>query len=176
MAIHLPPRTDGLPSPTIGPARQTVIIGANGAGKTRFAQQLAADIVGSESNRPVYNMSGTPCYLRQPTHSRLHRLDLRCRPRVVVARQCLNPKLERLIALLVHDEMVNLFRFLKRLMPPDWEPASEPTRLDRLMELWRRYFPTTEYLSRADRCCFSRPADDGAHIRPLKLPRRVRRR
>lgn len=167
MAIHLPPRTDGLPSPTIGPARQTVIIGANGAGKTRFAQQLAADIVGSESNRPVYNMSGLRAiYDNRRTPDSIDSIyDAALGSSL---HDSASTQLERLIALLVHDEMVNLFRY-KAAHAAGLGARLEPTRLDRLMELWQEIFPDNRILIESGQMLFSRPADDGSAYSAIKL-------
>lgn len=158
MAITLPPRTDGTPAPTIGPGRQTVIVGANGAGKTRFAMSLASDIQSASDPRPVFNISGLRALY--DTRRTSDSLDTLYDETVPAGRgEKAGTQLERLMALLVHDEMVNLFRY-KAAHAAGVRSRLEPTRLDTVIELWQEMFPDNRILIESGQMLFSRPADD----------------
>ena len=161
MAIHLPNRIDGSETPVIGPGRQTVIVGANGAGKTRFAQRLAADVAAAPDPRPVFNVSALrglydprrvpdsvdslydavqPGYQSEPTATQF----------------------DRLLHLLVHDEMVNLFRY-KASHAAGIKSSLVPTRLDKVIELWQEVFPDNRILIESGRMLFSRQDENVAN-------------
>ena len=158
MSYPLPPRTDGNPSPLIGPARQTVIVGANGAGKSRFAQRLASDIMEAPEARPVFNVSGLRALYdtRRTTDSIDSLYDATVPPS---RRDNSSTQLDRLMALLVHDEMVNLFRY-KAAHAANAGARLEPTRLDKVIELWQEVFPDNRILIESGQMLFSRHSDD----------------
>lgn len=155
MAVTLPPRIDGTPPPTIGPGRQTVIVGANGAGKTRFAQRLAADIPAAPEGRPVFNVSGLRALY--DTRRTPDSLDVLYEDAVPAQRR--DPQatqLDRLLALLVHDEMVNLFRY-KASHAAGMASRLEPTRLDTVIQMWQEVFPDNRILIESGQMLFTRP-------------------
>ncbi len=163
MAISLPPRIDGKTAPTIGPGRQTVIIGANGAGKTRFARRLASAILASPDSRPLFNVSAIKAlYDPRPV---AHSIDTLYEATVPEGRRDPDAtQLERLMGLLVHDEMVNLFSY-KASHAAGLKAQLKPTRLDALIELWQEVFPDNRILISSGRMLFSRPddSDSGAY-------------
>ncbi|MCM1028789.1 MAG: DUF4435 domain-containing protein [Pseudoflavonifractor sp.] len=157
MPVTLPPRIDGTPSPTIGPGRQTVIIGANGAGKTRFARRLGADIAKSSSPRPIFNLSALKAlYDTRPASDSVDTLYEATVPET--RRDPGATQLDRLMALLVHDEMVNLFSY-KAAHAAGMAAKLQPTRLDSVIALWQEMFPDNRILISSGKMLFSRPDD-----------------
>lgn len=157
MAVTLPPRIDGAAPATIGPGRQTVIVGANGSGKTRFAQRLAADCAVGAEPRPVFNVSGLRgLYDTRRTPDSVDSLYEAAVPES--RRDPQSTQLDRLMALLVHDEMINLFRY-KAAHAAGLRSRLEPTRLDRVIELWQEVFPDNRILIESGQMLFTRPED-----------------
>jgi len=160
MAIHLPIRIDGAETPVIGPGRQTVIVGANGAGKTRFAQRLAADVAAAPDPRLVFNVSalrGLYDPRRMPDSvDNLYDIALPGYQSEPTATQ-----FDRLLHLLVHDEMINLFRY-KASHAAGINSRLESTRLDKVIELWQEVFPDNRILIESGRMLFSRQDNNAA--------------
>lgn len=160
MAIHLPNRIDGGETPVIGPGRQTVIVGANGAGKTRFAQSLATDIAAATDPRPVFKVSA----LRGLYDPRLMPNSVDSLYDAAMPGYHSEPtatQFDRLLHLLVHDEMINLFRY-KASHAAGLNSHLEPTRLDKVIELWQEVFPDNRILIESGRMLFSRQDEKAA--------------
>lgn len=168
MAISLPPRIDGSAPPTIGPGRQTVIIGANGAGKTRFARRLGADLSADPAKRPLFNVSAIKAlYDSRPAPQSIDTLYDATIPEG--RREHDATQLERLMGLLVHDEMVNLFSY-KASHAAGLKTQLKPTRLDTVIDLWQEMFPDNRILISSGRMLFSRPDDtDSATYSAMQL-------
>lgn len=155
----LPPRIDGSAAEVLPPTRRMVIVGANGAGKTRFAERMADDLTDRKSfrisalkalydNGPAAVRPGTidELYARVPQHISDHP----------------HTQLDRLIALLLHDEMVNLLSY-KVAVSASGRPATLPsTRLDKVIEVWQEVFPGSRILIESGRMLFSRDIDDSS--------------
>ena len=94
--------------------RRMLVIGANGAGKTLFADSLA-DSLGEKA-------------------CRLSALDGLYNPDSPLS-------LEKLMSRLLHDEMLNLLNYKLRRASGDSGLTLEPTRLDTLISLWQEVFP-----------------------------------
>lgn len=144
--MNLPLKTDGS-RPTLDAAkRQLVIIGANGAGKSRFTAHLLADapqgtvfpisplraMFGSwRGDAEPWTIDGM--YAQALAHSPL----LNARPEDVAP----PTEAERLIALLLQEEMSNLLA--ARFSSEEVCPVS---RLDKVMKHWRSIFPGNDIL------------------------------
>lgn len=141
--MNLPPRSNG-PALSIDNSRhrQIVIIGANGAGKTRFANRLSAD-VGDKAFRvsalnALYNRdeeSAMPgsidvLYHEATGHSPLIRADIR-------------GEFDRLLALLINEAVVDVVT--RKYGMRNNTDASE-MRLDRVIELWQKIYPDNKIL------------------------------
>ena len=172
----LPPRTGSAPLDIdITGMRHIVIIGANGSGKTRFANRLAADLghrtfrlsaLKALYNRDSQDQSETSIdslYARSVGGTSLLRPDLR-------------GEFERLIGLLINEEMLNLIQYkysddryaaegTKRRTRTKTPP---PTRLDHVMHQWRKIFPGNRALVDNGRLLFSRDNDSDPYS-PAKL-------
>lgn len=156
--ITLPPRTDGSNPPAMtAESTHFVIVGANGAGKTRFASYMA-----NEPGAHAFNIAALPA-LYDRADSDLTPGSLDCQYNEAVA-QGLTPtpettRLERLMALLMHHEMLNLMAY-KFELASDPEAKLNPTRLDKLIQLWREIFPDNRILIESGRMLFSRSSDE----------------
>ena len=171
----LPPRSGAAPFDIdISGMRHIVIIGANGSGKTRFANRLAADLghrtfrlsaLKALYNRDSQDQSETSIdalYTRAVSGSSLLRPDLR-------------GEFERLIGLLVNEEMLNLIQY--KYSGDRYEEghtrrsrANQPpvTRLDGVMQQWNKVFPGNRVLVDSGRMLFSRDTDSDPYS-PSKL-------
>lgn len=131
MEINLPPRI-GSPAPvlTLDPGDSLVIIGANGAGKTRFT-------------RAVIDSLG-PRAARISTLEALYNRDSDG-----------HTPLDDLLGRLMQDEMINLIGY--KLALADGRNASlRHTLLDRVIALWQSVFPGNRVLIDSGRILFSR--------------------
>ncbi|MDE6120278.1 MAG: ATP-binding protein, partial [Muribaculaceae bacterium] len=135
MTLTLPTRRDGsapLELDLTG-KHSLVIIGANGAGKTRFTASIIESL-GPRAFRlcaldALYNRAGE-------------------RPATATS-------LETFLQQLMHDEMINLINY-KLALADHQQAALSPTRLDRVIELWQEVFPGNRVLIDSGRILFAR--------------------
>lgn len=162
--MKLPPRRSGEPPshlPTS--ARRIVIVGANGSGKTRFARRLLA---GLSAEAPVFEMSPLRALFGgwQPSApvgsiDWLYARAVEASPLVAAEPQEVAPptESERLMALMLQEEMNRLIR---SKLTPDDSPAAEPSKLDRVLSMWKEFFPDNDVLRHDGRLLFSSHADE----------------
>ncbi len=134
------------------------MIGANGSGKTRFANRLAADLGGNamrlsalnalyvKDNEPVPQGPIDSLYQETVGSGSLLRSDLR-------------GEFERLIGLLLNEEMLSLLA--DKFDPQEKKTAS--TRLERVMWHWKQLFPDNHVLVESGRMLFSRDSADSSY-------------
>lgn len=141
--IPLPPRSNA-DAITIDDSAHTpiVIIGANGAGKTRFANRLAADL-GDRAYRlgvidALYGVAAP-----DPEHSAIDRMHAASPAVPAYDKKRPQSRLERLLSMLLSDELVNLLHF-KFHGGADSVPSN--TRLDALISFWQEVFPGNSVL------------------------------
>ena len=164
MNITLPPRKGSQPLEidTSG-LHHVVIIGANGSGKTRFANRLAADLGGQ-----AFRLSAIKAlYNKDSEDASDNSIDMLYRQAVSgssLLRPDLKGEFERMIGLMVNEEMLSLIQYKysgdKRKM--------HHTRLDRVMEQWQKVFPGNRVLVESGRMLFSRDISSDAYS-PSKL-------
>lgn len=144
MKIQLPPRSNGQPLTLDGECRQVIIIGANGSGKTRFARQMAADL----GDRAFHLSALRALFVPTVADSRRGSIDSIYETMLAgqtMMRSDARGELNRLVALLLHEEMLNLLSYkTERQMGHD--TRLKATRLDRLIHLWHRIFPDSKML------------------------------
>ncbi len=165
MKISLPARIDGSAPDQIdvGPGRPLVVIGANGAGKTRFTRAL----VGSLGDEALHLNALNALYAReqngsaQPSTASLRRHFTPSVLTTGVRAETPSTTLELLLAQLMHDEMLNLIGY--KLALADGRKASlRRTRLDQVIEIWQEVFPGNRVLIDSGKLLFSRDmSDDG---------------
>lgn len=132
-----------------------IIVGANGAGKTRFAKALC-DIAG-DCACPLSVLAALYTYNRPDPDNILDRIFLKSAAATSVTAP--TTTLERLIAMLMADELTNLLNF--KLVNGRTKAAELPvTRLDRVVGLYSRTFPDNKVLLSEGRMLFGRHDSD----------------
>lgn len=156
--IELPPQTSGEALRIEGSPRSVVIVGANGAGKSRFASKVASELGDKafmlSALSAIYDRSNSS----QP-HSAIDRIYRnRAADGMLEGDQQNTTQFERLMRLLIHDEMVNLLDF--KLQHSD-NPEAElgRTNLDEVIALWQEIFPDNRVLIEGGRMLFTRRPD-----------------
>ena len=163
--ILLPPSHDGKRAAVDAGCRRLLIIGANGAGKTRFASHVVADLgdrayclspldalYGTRTNA-VADVSGAH------SPATLYRRMVESEPMFSAGLPDTASDLERVMAMLLHAEVVNLIAY--KVNSARGEKARlGRTRLDRVIEMWKELFPGNDVLIEGGRLLFSRD-DDG---------------
>ncbi len=157
--VALPPRT-GAPTPEFPPeARRLVVVGANGAGKTRFAARMAADLGESafclSALHALYGGAGAPDGIDRLYESRSAAADM--------LRSDISGGFERTIALLLGEEMTALLRRKFDGGGADDAPAARPTRLDRTIAVWQELFPDNRILVEGAKLLAERRDSPGAY-------------
>ncbi|MDE6198167.1 MAG: DUF4435 domain-containing protein [Muribaculaceae bacterium] len=160
MELTLPSRLNGEAPATInlGEHRSFVIIGANGAGKTRFTTAIVNSL-GDKAFRlsaldALYNRRNGSADLPSSLRNRLS-------PTVVANGDRAGAQataLELLLAQLMHDEMLNLIGY-KLAIADHREATLKRTRLDNVISLWQDVFPGNRVLIDSGKILFSRGLD-----------------
>lgn len=159
--LMLPPRRLSKDVPHL-PAgcRRLMIVGANGAGKSRFAARLIADNPGAMDVSALRALYGGDA---GGGESQIDRAFESVVSRGALLRGDLRGEFNRLIALLIDEEAVTL---LTQKYVGDVFPG--PTRLERLMELWSEIFPDNRMLLDSGRLLFSR-LDEGDSYGTMRM-------
>lgn len=143
--MKLPDRTKSQPLELPDDIRQVAVIGANGAGKTRFTRALIEKH--REAGRPVFRLSVLRAIYGDPAgETETSQADTvgaifaeaENRPAFMHLRSR-RGELDELIALLLNEEIASLMDFkTSRHTSGDQLPE---TKIDRVLELWRTVFP-----------------------------------
>lgn len=157
MEILLPPKRNGNPDIIMGRTRQVIIIGANGAGKTRFTERLIHDL-----NGRAFKLSALDAlYDSRQLDTLPGSIDKLFQEAITVSsfiRNDIQSEFERLMALLIHEEVLNLIAYkVKSAMTTS--TRLEATRLDKVIELWQEIFPDNRILLEGGKLLFSRTID-----------------
>lgn len=176
MKITLPPRTAGAPLEVdTAENRQIIIIGANGSGKTRFADRLM-----SELGDRAFKMSAIKAlYGRDDESSQPGSIDSIYHSvtdsGAGIIRNDIRGEFDRMLALMLHEEMENLIRFKYQSEEddpdePERRRGRRPrrdvlpvTRLDRLIGLWQKVFPGNRILVESGRMIFGSERSDDTY-------------
>ena len=163
----LPPTTGKENRPKLPDFRQLTLIGANGAGKTRFMRHMM-----QQCDDKAYEMSALQAFYPERNVSEL--------PGSIDAQYSLAQKrspylkgeavseFDKLMFLLINDECIYLLGHKsRRLFGEEPEPL-QPTRIDRLINLWQSLFPGNQILRHQGTLMFSTQAGDDA-VSALKL-------
>ena len=159
--ITLPPLPDGRGTPALPASSQVSIIGANGAGKTRFMHDLV-----ERCGDKAYCLSAIGAFYPERTPSkRPGSIDM-LYASAVKAKPYLNndalSELDKLAHLLIADEISELMH-LKAVERAGIRLSHRSrTKLDRVVDLWERIFPGNHILSEAGTLLFSNECDDDA--------------
>lgn len=162
MKITLPPRK-GAESTVIDDDRERlIIIGANGAGKSRFTARLFDDI----GSGKAFRLSALEAMYGNSQNSAISRIFEETygmnsfRPQATT-------DIDRLFALLMHDEMMNLIGY-KVALARNPQAKLHRTKLDTLINIWKELFPGNNILVESGKFLFSRGRDERSYS-ALKL-------
>lgn len=158
--IILPPDPQGQSLTLDTSGNPLLIVGANGAGKSLFAQWVADHLTD-----PVMNISVLAALFERDDYTKSHSaIDLLYADAVAKGMPHENPstQLERLIALLMHDEMLNLLDYKLR-HATDATAELRRTKLDTVIELWREIFPDNKILIANGSLLFQRDQSGDAY-------------
>ena len=107
--ITLPPRTDGQPASVLSKGtRRITVIGANGAGKSRFAARLASDLGDRAINVSALSAIYDTRSARETSSAGIDALFAALTSRSQFVNRDLPSRFERLVALLIDEEMASL--------------------------------------------------------------------
>lgn len=161
--ITLPPRSDGRQPATVDTSGRLLIIGANGSGKTRFSDHMAADL-GDKAFciSPVAALYGKAADDNRQGIDTVYATMRQTAPLLIPEGSPVPPsQLEKLIVLLLNEEVSNLIRYkVTHASAPG--TVMEPTRLDMVIERWKEMFPDNDVLIEGGKLLFSRTADSDA--------------
>ncbi|MDE6783013.1 MAG: ATP-binding protein, partial [Paramuribaculum sp.] len=171
--LTLPPSV-AVPAPVLPEGTATVVIvGANGAGKSRFADRMARDCAPAALTLSALRA----LYERQPLaeiteSAEAHYIDRLYAEAVRsgMSSPDLTSQLDRLLTLLMRDEMVNLIDYkLSRTSGHPDEPLPA-TRLDRVIDVWHHIFPDNKIFISRGSLLFNRVGADASDVySPVKL-------
>ena len=157
--LMLPPQSDGRRQAIDEEARQVVVVGANGAGKTRFTSYMI-----EESGEKAYSLSALAATFERTRRGHDgHLIDKLFNDAVSngMPRDEDSSLFDRTLGLIMHDEMINLIGYKLHLREnPDAE--LRPTRLDTVIDLWEEVFPGSRVLIESGRLLFARDSDSDA--------------
>lgn len=138
--MKLPASISGKENPSVGNARRVVLIGANGAGKTRFMDEMAYLCEGK-----AYMLSALSASFPEREEStmpgsidELYREAIR---QQTYMRSDAVSELDKLIYMVFADELEYLLSLKEKGFGQGKRVKLRTTRLDRIRELWERLFP-----------------------------------
>lgn len=155
MKITLPKRRQGdAETMTLAPGTSMIIVGANGAGKTRFTAAAAASL-----GDKAYPVSGLQALYKNLKDASELPEELREPLAWAVAnsfvRDGASTILDLYLSQLLHDEMVSLLNY--KLAVADHRKASlGKTNLDTVIEIWQDVFPGNRVLIDSGKILFAR--------------------
>ncbi|MBQ9076678.1 MAG: DUF4435 domain-containing protein [Muribaculaceae bacterium] len=153
MDIMLPPKANGEQEKVSSGTRRLIIIGANGSGKTRFTEYLINELSGRAfSLSALYALFDT-----RHTDTLPGSVDMLYDEALtgsgLISRDN-TTRFERLIALLMHEEVLNLISY-KVESSSGSSAGLKSTKLDKVIEMWRRIFPGNRVLIEGGRLLIS---------------------
>lgn len=159
MDILLPKRMDGTTPGILKDVHQITVIGANGAGKTRFSREIlkecgskafklaALKAIFPETSKNELVGSIDMLYDEAATSSHFMRSDV-------------SSEFDKLIFLLLHDEFLDLLKY-KTAVQLQNEPCQLPTtKLDKVVKMWEEVFPKNKILRESGKLLFECEGDD----------------
>lgn len=160
MDITLPPLHDAPGVHIQNDSRSLVVVGANGAGKSRFTSWMTNNLSGSS-----VRISALKALYQASDHDTLPGSIDSDYERAVADSRLLNPdcptRLERLLALLLHEEMITLLDY-KLHIRDGAKPRMRKTSLDGVINLWEDLFPGNKVLIEGGKMLFANSTDDEA--------------
>ncbi len=157
MNIFLPPKKDKTREEITTGNRQITIIGANGAGKTRFTEWLINNLQGRAFRMSIISA----LYESRETDNLPGSIDMlykEASERTNLLRNDNISQVERLMSLLFQEEMLNLISYkVAHAENPNAKLSS--TKLDKMIEVWQEVFPGSKVLIEGGKMLISRDCD-----------------
>lgn len=165
--MQLPRKLNGEPPQLSADSRQIIVIGANGAGKSRFA----AELIASQPAESVFRLSPLRAlYGAYEPNAEPQSIDglyaraLARSPLTVGGVGAPPTESERLMALMLQEEMTILLAYKM-----DGTGGKLPdTKIDKVLALWREIFPDNDVLRHEGSILFS-SRSEGASRSQMKL-------
>jgi hypothetical protein len=164
MELLLPPRSDGSRDKLDVQSQSFLIIGANGAGKSRFTRYLVEDLKGIS-----FEVAAIPSIYDNSERETLPgSIDVLYNEASEVSplmRGESEGRLQRLMALLIYEEVLNLISYkVHKGSNPDESPKQLPvTRLDKVISIWQELFPNNKVLLEGGKLLFTSGLDNKAY-------------
>ena len=158
MNIQLPKRLDGSMPITLSDVRQLTVIGANGAGKTRFCRTLM-----ESCGNKAFQMSALKALFPRIERNTLDGSIDRLFDTAVTASHFMKDdaqtEFDRLIYLLLHDEFVDMLKYKAQIIGRE-KPDVPRTKLDVTAHRWEEVFPKNHLLRESGKLLFSNDSLD----------------
>lgn len=163
--IALPPAIDGSIAELPGSIGTIVIVGANGAGKSRFTERMIHDL-----GTRAFRLSAIEALYVKGDSNHLGSIERLWNREDIKSLGTSQPTtlLDRLMSMLIHDEMVTLINY--KINRADNPKVKLPfTRLDTVIKLWQEIFPDNRILIENGRLLFGRRSDYEDQYSALRL-------
>lgn len=155
MQLTFPPKNDGSRLSINDNSKQLTIIGANGAGKSRFTEHLISSLDGR-----AFRLSALHALYDSRNQSTLSGSIDSLYADIVKSspfmRDDIDSEFERCIALLINDEMTS---HIARKLANDKGETIQPSKMDIAIKLWQETFPENTILMENNQLMFSRFID-----------------
>lgn len=158
MNILLPKRLDGNDPISLTDVHQLTIIGANGAGKTRFSRTLM-ESCGSKAFQMSALKALFPCVQRNCMEGSIDNLFDLAVTSSHFLKDDAQTEFDRLIFLLLHDEFVDMLRYKAGIIGGN-NPKVPHTKLDVTAHRWEEVFPKNHLLRESGKLLFSNDSHD----------------
>lgn len=157
MDLLLPNRIDGSKPAILHGVNQMTVIGANGAGKSRFCRRLLEQY-GDKAFRLSALKAKLPIAHTESNLSSINKLFMEAQASLGMNTTVnATNELEQLLFLLIHEECVELMLHKLRVKRGEQVPMPH-TKIDIVREEWERIFPGNKMLQEGGRIFFSNDA------------------
>lgn len=167
--VKLPPRIDAKEPGMLPSSRQITLVGANGAGKSLFMEELTA-LCGDRA----YCLSAIGASYPKQQLSKLKGSIDKLYARAIESRPYLRDsavsEINKLAFLLFTDELEYLLSVKTSQLGTPGSVELKMTKLDKLARLWRRIFPESRIVKRSGQLMFANESGDDTFT-PDKLSR-----
>lgn len=158
MNIKLPKRLDGNEPIVLTDVRQITVIGANGAGKTRFSRTLM-ESCGDKTFQMSALKALFPCVEHSTRKGSIDQLFDATATNSHFLKDDAQTEFDRLMFLLLHDEFVDMLKY-KALIIGGEHPDVPRTKLDATARRWEEVFPKNHLLRESGKLLFSNDSHD----------------
>lgn len=155
-SIILPPHYSSDKPNVLETSGQITIIGANGAGKTRFMHYLVG-----HNDRPAMILSALSAFFPSQSKESKSFIDRKYEEKIhkSLQREGLT-QLDKLIQMLFHDEFESLLRAKADKILHGKPIKIKTSKLDIVIDLWQRIFPNNQIISEAGTLLFANESGD----------------